>query len=204
MHHNEDRFLIHVADPMCSWCYAFEPELRRVREETGLPVRLVMGGLFVASQAKPLDDTLRRYLGETWPRVSERSGQPVSFELLEWNDWVYDTGPACRAGVAMRTLAPDHAMRFFEMMQHAFYADNLDVTDTGVLAELASQLGQGGQDFAELLARTDLADDDYAEARRLGAHGFPTLILSNQGDRVPVSSGYSKADQILRTISVMT
>lgn len=83
------------------------------------------------------------------------------------------------------------------------HAENLDVTDHEVLVDLAGQLGHGGQEFADLLAKKDLADDDYEELRLLGALGFPTLVLYNQGDRIPVSTGYTRADQVLRTIRVM-
>ena len=72
-----------------------------------------------------------------------------------------------------------------------------------MLVDLAGLLGHGGPEFADLLSNTDLADADYEEARLLGARGFPTLILYNQGDRIPVSTGYSRADKILRTIGVM-
>ena len=103
----------------------------------------------------------------------------------------------------MRTLAPEHSIRFFEMLQAASYAINIDSTDEEVLVELARQLGHGGQEFADLLGRADLADADYEEADLLGARGYPTLILSNQGDRIPVAAGYTRADQVLRTIGVM-
>ena len=79
MHKNlSSASLIHVADPMCSWCYAFEPELEKVSTSTGLGVRLVMGGLYVDHRTVALDDAMRTYLRETWGRVSALSGQPVS------------------------------------------------------------------------------------------------------------------------------
>ena len=196
--------LIQVADPMCSWCYAFEPELHRVGEATGLDIRLVMGGLFVDDRAVALDDQMRSYLDETWQRVGNMSGQPINFDLIKWPKWTYDTGPSCRAVVAMRTTAPEHAFDYFEAIQRAFYADNLDVTKTEVLIDLAESMGFGSEEFAKLATQPDLADEDYAEARALGANGFPTLILDTGTTRTPVSTGYSKADRIIRSIEVMS
>ncbi len=106
--------LVYVADPMCSWCYGFGPELEKVREQlSDHPVRMVMGGLWVGSRAQPLSDQLRTYLGETWDAVHRHSGQPFNKGLLDWDDWTYDTEKACRAVVTMRLLAPDHEARFF-------------------------------------------------------------------------------------------
>ena len=39
--------MIYVADPMCSWCYAFAPVIVALAErlEARLPLRLMLGGL---------------------------------------------------------------------------------------------------------------------------------------------------------------
>lgn len=218
--------LIHVADPMCSWCYAFGPELEKVIAGTGLDVRLVVGGLYVDARAIPLDAALRTYLRETWQRVAELSGQPIGFALTDWPNWTYDTGPACRAVVAMRTVAPRHALRYFDRLQQAFYAHNQDLTNPEVLRGLAERLAversqtdidsDSDSDididvdididierFASLLATETIAQADFAEARALGATGFPLLLLDTGEDRIPVSSGFNRADRILRTIEIV-
>jgi len=195
--------LIHVADPMCSWCYAFEPELKQIVEETGLAVRLVMGGLYTLDRTMPLDESLRAYLRETWKRVSDISQQPVAFDLADWPEWTYDTEPACRAVIAVRRLAPARALAFFEELQHAFYADNLDVTRAEVLADLSAGFGIDRDAFLELLADGDSALVDFQEARALGATGFPLLVLDTGSEQIPVSVGFNRAEGILRTIRVL-
>ena len=69
------------------------------------------------------------------------SGRPVARDLLEWDSWTYDTELACRAVVAVREAHPDRALEFFDRLQRAFYAENLDTTDPEVLAELGADLG---------------------------------------------------------------
>ena len=132
------------------------------------------------------------------------SGQPVSFDLIEWPKWIYDTDPACRAVVAMRQLQPDAALGYFETLQHGFYRENRDLTDTAVLLELAEPIDCDKAEFADLIAQQDLAESDYAEARALGAGGFPYLILDTGTEMVPVSVGFSRAENILRKINTLT
>lgn len=197
--------LIHVADPMCSWCYAFEPELRLVLDEIDLPIRLVMGGLFVGKQALPLDDALRTYLRTTWARVAELSGQPVAFELLDLPTWTYDTEPACRAVVAARTIDAPLTLALFERLQGAFYAESADLTDPDVLIRIAELAGFDRQSFMAAFhddATRALVDADFAEARQLGAAGFPTLVFDTGTERVTVAAGYVQAQQVMRTINV--
>lgn len=195
--------LIHVADPMCSWCYAFQPELEKVRTGLGLGIRLVMGGLYVDDRTVALDDAMRAYLRQTWQRVRDLSGQAVKFDLIGWPEWTYDTGPACRAVVAMRTVSPERALSYFEHLQEGFYVHNLDLTDTEVLWDLAKPFECDGVRFASLLAQEDLAQPDFDEARALGATGYPLLLLDTGTDRIPVSTGFTRADRILRTIDIL-
>ena len=55
--------------------------------------------------------------------------------------YVYDTEPACRAVVAVRTLQPEKALRFKERVSTAFYAEGRDTTKPEVLADVAHEAG---------------------------------------------------------------
>jgi len=190
--------LIHVGDPMCSWCYAFAPELRTILAETDLPIRVVMGGLFVGDRTVPLDASLRSYLYDTWGRVSEMSGQPVSYEKLSWHDWVYDTELACRAVVAARRRDETTALEVLDRLQAAFYSGDQDITNRDVLGSLL--------DFDVELDEPDLiaaTRSDFAEAKSLGAHGFPTLLLDTGDEKITVAAGHVAAARVLRSVQVL-
>ncbi|MGI9606283.1 MAG: DsbA family protein [Acidimicrobiales bacterium] len=191
--------LVHVADPMCSWCYAFGPELDQIRERTGMSVRVVMGGLFVADRRVPLDDGLRAYLRDTWTRVSDISGRPVSFDLLDRVTWIYDTEPACQAFVAARLDGRSDELSVFDDMQQAFYADGRDLTDLDVLGEVV-QLPPARLGSSEVAKATN---SDFVEASTLGAAGYPTLLIDNGDEAITVSAGFQRADRILRTLEVL-
>ena len=195
--------LIYVADPMCSWCYAFGPELDEVRGEAGLSVRLVMGGLFVRDRRRKLDDELREYLRQTWTRVAGMSGRPVEFTLLDRASWTYDTELACRAVVWCRNNEPHAALDFFSAVQSAFYADNADVTNAATLSAIADRCDLDGDALLDALATDELATAtlrDFDEANALGAEGFPLLLLDTGRERIPVATGYARAASVLRSL----
>ena len=195
--------LIHVADPMCSWCYAFGPELDRIIAETGLEVRIVMGGLFTGDGVVPLDDQMRSYLDETWARVSDISGRPVSFDLIDWPEWTYDTEMSGRAVIAFRDQLPERALEYFDVLQVAFYAENRDLVKPEVVTELAADFDIDIDAFQLVIADPAPFAADMALARKLGALGFPFLVLDTGGEFVPVSAGYNRASRVLATLSVM-
>ena len=98
--------LIYIADPMCSWCYGFGPEL--VTLLNGLPdvpLEIVVGGLR-ANNTKLMDEELKTTLLSHWRHVEEASGLPFSDKVLSDAGFIYNTEPACRAVVAARMLAP--------------------------------------------------------------------------------------------------
>ncbi len=193
-----DAHLLYVADPMCSWCYGFGPELAELAATGGLDVRPLMGGLRPGPSAQPLDDRLRRYLRETWTKISEITGRPFDLGFLDREGWVYDTELPARAVVTLREIEPAAAWPFFERLQRAFYAEAVDITDLSVYPPLVSDFCDEGPFMDRLGDDTSrkAAWRDFAEARRLGVEGFPALFLREATRLVPLAFGYRKADQI--------
>ena len=196
---------------MCSWCYGFGPQLEKVRETSGLPVRLVMGGLYVEERLQPATPDLRRYLEETWSRVQLRSGQPFRFDRAEpmvHGDWTYDTAPSGQAVIHVRDQTPDRALDYLSAVQRAFYFEGRDTTQWDVLDSIARELGLDSIASLDALLNPSSLNKDIAESRQLSATGFPRLILETRHpdggvDRVPVATGFTQAPEVLRKIKVL-
>ena len=189
--------LLYAADPMCSWCYGFGPELARLLERNpALGVDLLMGGLR-AYNREPMSDAFREMLRGHWQHVAQVSGLPFSESIFEKPDFVYDTEPACRAVVTARAIDPAHAFAMMKDVQSAFYRDGLDVTRAEALADAAVRCGyQRGAFLAafDSEAMREATRDDFARTQSLGVSGFPTLAASIGGALYLVASGYAKAD----------
>jgi putative protein-disulfide isomerase len=172
--------LIFVADPMCSWCWGFTPAISAIRNKYAdrLTIQLVVGGLR-AGNDKIMSDEEKGYIRHHWEEVNKATGQPFDFNFFERNDFTYDTEPACRACVTVRSLKYDAALNYLELLHKSFYANNQDITDTSVLASLATSLGVDAIQFAKVFssdkART-ATHDDFQVACNLGVTGFPTVV----------------------------
>jgi putative protein-disulfide isomerase len=210
------RSLIYVGDPMCSWCYGFTVPLNQVLPDvTALPLHLVMGGLR-AYNTQVMDAGMKKTIRQHWENVAERSGQPFDFSLFERDDFIYDTEPACRAVVAVRTRAPDLTLAMYHAIGQAFYAQGRDVTQADVLADIwvetaatstvdaaeqASNLSRAqflqtfGSDETKELTRLD-----FALAQRWGIQGFPSLIALQGEDAQLVVSGFVAAPQLAQRL----
>ena len=188
-----DLEFIYVGDPMCSWCWGFASVLDEMADRYEIPIRTVVGGLRPGANAEPLDEITRRTLAEHWRHVEEASGQPFDHSALDRTDWIYDTELAAIGVVTMRRLYPEAAFSFFKRLQRAFYAECVDITDPEAYPALLDGFDVDHGRFMELLGSEEMkhaAWQDFAEARRLSAHGFPTLLLRVEDEYLIVTRGY--------------
>lgn len=204
--------LIYVGDPMCSWCYGFaEPldELLNFPEGAApLNLALVMGGLRPFT-TEPMTPERATELAGHWHHVAEASGQPFAEgpeTALQQPGFVYDTEPASRATVTVRSLWPQHVWRYFKAVQHAFYAEGRNVTDATVLADVAESLGLPRAEFGQAFASQAMRDatlQDFQQAQSWGIRGFPTLVAEHGDHLHLVGSGYMPITTLREKLSAV-
>ncbi len=195
--------LVYFADPMCSWCWGFSPVIEAIRQRYGesLPARLVMGGLRPGTRT-PMDEAAKASTRSHWEHVHAASGQPCDFGFFGRQGFVYDTEPASRAVVLGRRGGENRGFAYLRRAHAAFYAENRDVTDTRVLADLAGELGFKRAAFLEALSSDELAQEtrrDFAIAHGDSIQGFPTLIAGkgSDGTYALVTNGFQPAERII-------
>jgi len=198
--------LLYVADAMCSWCWGFAPvaeELRR-RYRDRLPVELIMGGLRPGPAAVPVDEAMRNYLRHAWQAVRGKSGQRFNHEFFNREAFTYDTEPAAKAVVAVREWQGEaRAFDFFHALQEAFYTRNVDITEPSNYEPLLAALEVEPASFYDRYRSKETEEAthrDYAEARRMGVNGFPSLVLRRDGLAMIVTCGYVPLEPALRAI----
>lgn len=198
----KDPLLVYIADPMCSWCYGFAPEITQVKEQlTGYQFKLVMGGLrpYGTETIKSIGGMLRHH----WEEVGKASGQPFQFDLLDKEGFVYNTEPACRAVVTARKIAPDKEFDYFKAAQKAFYFENKDTNQSNTFLAIAESLEIDRQEFSENFESEDIRYEtrtDFQVSAEMGIRGFPSVILRHKGQFFLVANGYRKAEDLWKVI----
>lgn len=195
--------LVYIADPLCSWCYGFGPELEAVASRyPEATLDLVMGGLR-PHNTEPMSAEFRQMLAGHWTQVAELSGLPFSRALIDREDFRYDTEPACRAVVAARGIDATKAYACFSAVQVAFFRDARDVTQAAVLADIAAGCGYDRAAFLELFESQrakDATRNDFAVTQSMGIGGFPTLVQVAGKRLLLVASGYTKTADVLERL----
>jgi len=179
---------------MCSWCWGFSPVIAAVAERYSdrAQVEVIMGGLR-AGNTTPMDAAAKATIRSHWEHVEEATGQPFDYTFFDREGFVYDTEPACRAVVTLRTKAPGVALAYLARVHQAFYGEGRDVTSPDTLAGLATEFGIDIQEFRSAFqdgkARSAAADD-FLRSARMGVRGFPALMGENDDGFVALTSGY--------------
>ena len=204
--------LVYVGDPMCSWCYGFGVPLHQLLEQLpGVPLAVVLGGLRSYNQ-EVMPDTLKSTLHHHWEEVTKRSDKPFGTGQFDRESYIYDTEPACRAVVAIRTHVAEHTLAMYHAVQHAFYAMGRDITQTSVLADVWQELVDSRQigdvDFSRDAFVSAFESDtiqthtrnDFAMVQQWGIRGFPALIAVVNGEAQLVANGYMEAGEMLQRV----
>ena len=171
---------LYFADPMCSWCWGFSPVIGAVEKRCGdrVPVRVIMGGLYPGT-IQILKEAAKETIREHWRHVHAASGQTFNHAFFDREEFVYDTEPASRAVVVVRRQRPELALSFLRYLHEAFYVRNQDITDAGVLRDLAGEFGVDRGAFARTYddeTSISQTQSDFAVSRQAGITGFPTLL----------------------------
>lgn len=197
--------LYYVHDPMCSWCYAFEPVWGRVREMVAgrVAVKNVLGGLAPDSDVAMAEE-MQRYLIGTWRRIEGVvPGTVFNYQFWKRCKPRRSTYLACRAVIAARDQGPEHEIAMILAIQQAYYREARNPSLPETLTEIAGEIGLNTTSFSVFLASDDCEknlQEELALARSLGGSGFPSLILVRGRDAKQIQYDYNDADATARFI----
>lgn len=198
MSDTQERELLYVGDPMCSWCWGISPELDKlIGQLPDVPFRILAGGLRPGPSAEAMTDDFAQFLANEWSQISERTGQKFDFKILQREDWIYDTEPACRAITTMGEIDETLAWPLFKRIQQAFYAEGILVTDPEVYPALVKEVGGDPDQFMAMFMSqeaTDLVWEDFAIVRSWGVTSFPTVIYREGDSGSIIAHGYATAE----------
>ena len=200
------RIVWYIADPMCSWCWGFSPVIETIRHDYGerLTIKLVVGGLR-AGTTEPLTHGKRAEILQHWHNVQRMTGQPFTFEGALPAGFIYDTEPACRAVVSAMLIDSSYTFALLAAIQHAFYVEQADVTESKVLIQLATEVGISAEPFSQVFASEaakQTTQDHFRQAIQWGVRGFPTVIGQDIAGLHLLTKGYCPIETISQRIDV--
>jgi putative protein-disulfide isomerase len=198
------RRVIYVADPMCSWCWGFAPEIEKLREilDNETSFSMLMGGLRDGAE---WNEKMKEFLRSHWKAVHLRTGQPFSDVLLQQGRFDYNTEPSCRACVAMRMM--DEALEYdaFKALQRAFYEEGRDITDDAVILSVIRGIGIDAAAFEKIFHSEEAAEATRSDRRKAftyGANAFPSLVVIDREGHLSLIRGYRRFEELKAMLGI--
>ncbi len=194
--------LTEFTDPYCTWCWASEPILRKIKELYGDQVKITfkMGGL--VDDIKTFSDPSNQIGGETmfdqiadhWEEASSIHGMPVEANIFrELKDKFRSTHPANIAYKAAQLQDKELADKFLRRLREAAAAESKEIHRTEVQLDLAKEVGLDPKKFLEAIESGHANDnflEELKEVRSQGITGFPTFKISNQKGEATYLNGF--------------
>lgn len=193
--------IIYVGDPMCSWCWGISPSLIQLRDHfipEKIAFRILVGGLRPGG-GEAWNDEMKNFLRHHWEQVQAASGQPFGYDLMELEEFNYDTEPSCRAVVVARPLVKEKEMEFFEAIQRKFYVESQDPNKSVFYKDICEEFDV---DFTEFKTRFESEEarketmEEFQLNRRWGVSGYPTIILLNNDKLHMIAHGYATFEKM--------
>jgi len=197
--------LIYVHDPMCSWCWGFEPVRAQLFAalDGRIPIRRLVGGLAPDSDA-PMPAEMRLALQQTWRRIQQTiPGTEFNFDFWSKCTPRRSTFPANRAVIAARRQGEEYDQPMTNRIQHAYYLEARNPSDNETLVELAADIGLDVERFAaELIDATTehMLATEINSSRAMGINSFPSLALDSESGLNHIGLNYTDAQAMLSQI----
>lgn len=207
----------YLFDPLCGWCYAAAPALKRLADVHGDRLRMMPTGLFV--DARPVA-AIADHARSNDNRIQDLTGQPFSDAyhqgVMRADGGIFSSQALTRALVALGRIDATLEPRFLHFAQTARYVDGQDTSRADVVAGIAVQVARASgiamdrsaflaeiTDDPALLAQTDrrLAQGQ-AMMSTLGIQGIPQLVVTDDSGAHVVNSQtlYAGGDAILAAL----
>lgn len=197
--------LFYVHDPMCSWCWGFEPTRRVIFDAVSekLQIRTLLGGLAPDTEL-PMPDEMRNMLQQTWKRIEQTiPGTHFNFDFWEKCSPKRSTYPANRAVIAARKQGDEFEQQMTTRIQQAYYQEARNPSENATLIELATEIGLDSQRFSKQLENESTQELLLAEiqlSRQMGMNSFPSLAVYKSGELRHISLNYTEPQSMIDEI----
>ncbi|EPE8512754.1 TPA: DsbA family protein [Vibrio alginolyticus] len=191
---------IYVMDPMCAWCFAFQPELEQfLAQHPTAEVDWIMGGL-APDNDEPMDDNLKQTISSYWYQIEKVSHVTFNHSYWELNIPYRSTYQACRAVISAENMVESSSENMVKAIQSAYYFEAKNPSLNQTLIDCAKSLNLSESQFALKLKSKEIErqfQDHLHITGRLQVSGFPALFyVSESNQAYPLALGYCKSEEL--------
>lgn len=202
-----DITMYYFTDPICSHCWALEPELRKFIYLYGhyFSSHTIMGGLL--PQWSGFADVKNGISGPAdvtghWQDVGKHSRMPIDGTV--WlNDPLHSSYPPSRVYEVLKHDHTPFAEWFLRRLREQLFVFNENIAKEAVLIRLVNGIGLDGDGIVKKAMREQgevWLQEDFTLKEQMGVRGFPTVVLMDRDNRGMKLVGQRKTEDYVATM----
>ncbi len=198
--------LIYVHDPMCSWCWGFEPVRKALFNSlpNNLDVQILLGGLAPDSD-QPMPLAMQLMLQQIWKKIQKTIlNTEFNFDFWQKCQPRRSTYPSNRAVISARKQGKNFEAMMILRIQQAYYLEAKNPSNNETLTALSKDIGLDSLKFKKDLTSVEVHNElisEIKQCRQLGMNSFPSLVMQVNGMVAPITIDYLNEKSMLNEIN---
>ncbi len=192
--------LLYVMDPMCGWCYGFQPELENFLDKySSAKVDWIMGGL-APDTKQPMGDNLKQTISSYWYQIEKNTQVTFNHDFWKLNTPYRSTYPACRAVISAESIIEKSTQKMVKAIQSAYYLEAKNPSLEETLIGCASAIGLDENQFLDVFKSKETEQQfqqHLSITRQLQVRGFPALFyIDEENHAYSLAMGFSQTTNL--------
>ena len=193
------RFL-YIMDPMCAWCYGFQPELEKFLDNhPSIEVDWIMGGL-APDTKQPMNENLKQTISFYWYEIENKTQVTFNHDYWKLNTPYRSTYLACRAVISAENLVVKSAQKMVKAIQSAYYLEAKNPSLEETLIGCAGSIGLDETLFLDVL-HSEETEQKFQQhlnmTRSLQVSGYPALMYVDSNNQThTLALGFCEAKEL--------
>ncbi len=200
----EEKTIIYVWDPLCGWCYGFEPQMEKfqAQNKNNYNFEVIVGGMVLPPNGRPMGQ-MRNFLLSAIPQLEKTTGikieQPYYDHILSKDSLqLFSLTPA----LVFNFLKPKYLGReviLANTIQILLYQKGKNTNEILTYKELLEANSLNFDDSIVEIKSDDNITKTYQmfkRANELGVTGYPAVLIKTDKGVKQISSGYTTCERL--------
>lgn len=197
--------IIYVFDPLCGWCYGFEPVMEKVQANYGsdFEFEVISEGMVMPENERPVSE-LREFLENAIPALEDRTGISISkayYDNILHNDSiVLNSVLPSRVFFALKPYCKYKEVELARKIQDLLYQQGLDIgkyeSYTSLFQEYSPEQVNTIEAFVSTEAVKTGTQKMFNQSQQMRVSGFPALLFEHEEKTYNLNIGYTSYENM--------
>ncbi len=202
--------IIYIFDPICGWCYTFNPVIEHLhaRYKHKVDFVVVSGGMITGKRMRPISE-MSEFILSGYKDMENLTGAHFGekyLKMVETGTEMLDSEKPSFALTAFKTILPEKVVAFAHLLQKAHFEKGQSYHNDSTYVELARSFNINEKLFIEKMNSDSIkiaTHLDFKKTEESGISSFPTMLLQINGKVTLLAEGFNQKEYFEKKMDKM-